>query len=1133
MPFENKTRASPPFPRSKPGDFTLRFSTSTKNSVAYFLTLFGCLFAAALAIYLKKRGHRPAHLALAPNRFQTTFENAAIGLAHIATDGRFLLVNNELCHILGYTNAELLQRSSLDLTRPEIDEVALTMARTLLNEERSSYAIQKRYSHRLGHPIWVQFTLSLVNDAAGQPAYFIAAAKDITEQKQSDRRFQQTVDLLKHRERQLALLFEEGSIGDFIVDFQCNEVVAHPIVWKMHGYPDERGPKPPSWFEQLQHPDDRPAIQAHVAEAVSNPLAKIDIEYRVLQPDLSVRWLSCRGTVLRNAIGEPVGLHGLCFDISSRKLAEEGVRESEQRLSLLTDVMPQLVWFSDAAGNFQYCNQRWYDFTGQQKQEALYWPWQPLIHPQDLPQLLILWKDALAHVTPYEIECRLRAKDGSYRWYLARGLPFCDPAGNIIRWLGTCTDIEERKLIQSRLLSFNLELERSVASRTNDILAANTALTQALIRLQTILDSATEVGIVALDSTGVIQVFNRGAERLLKYNALDVVAHHTPHLYYAPHEISNHVTYLRSIVERPLQADEIFHIDNLPAKPYTREIQKLRSDGSPLMTHCSISPLLDNNGTRVGTLSIILDITQPKQLERQLTDLNLLLLKKTEDAENANRAKSEFLASMSHEIRTPMNAILGMADLLWESDLDARQRHYLEVFRRAGANLLTLVNDILDLSKIESGHFVLEQIDFDPHELITRTLDMTDPKAKAKNIALNAFLDPATPRALVGDPSRLQQILINLLGNAVKFTSSGSITLRITPDPDQPLRLRFEVSDTGVGIAADKLESIFEDFTQAETSTTRRFGGTGLGLGICRRLVNRMGGKLSVRSEYGKGSTFSFDALFTPSTAVASRQPEEISRLSGRRALIVDNNPTNRLIFAEMCRSWGMIVSEISDVSEIIAALPTGTLTQLDLIIVDRVMPGMDGFQLTSFLRKASITVPILMTTSDNVPGDETRGLQLGIAGYAVKPVRRSELLRLITRALRPVAPSEGATKRILIAEDSEDNRLLLEAYLENTPHQVTYVEDGEAALRLALTQTFDLILMDVQMPVMDGLAATRSIREAELQAGRPPVPVLALTANARIEDVETSRAAGCTAHVSKPISKASLLRAIQDYMLN
>ena len=515
--------------------------------VLYSLALLACLIIAALLFYLKKCADLPAKLALARDRFQSTFENAAIGLAHIAPDGRFLLVNNEFCRILGYTSAELLTRNSLDLNHPDDLEAARSSARSLLNGDRTSYTIQKRYLHRLGHPVWVQFTMSMVNNSQGLPAYFIAAAKDISEQKDADLRLQQTLDLLEHRERQLATLFDEGSIGDFIFDLQRHEVVARPMVWTMRGSPDEHGPLPASWFEQLQHPDDCTAIRAHIAKTLKNPSAKIDIEYRVLQTDQSVRRLSCRGAVLRNEAGEPVGVHGLYFDISTPKLADEAVSQFEQRLSTLTDVMPQLVWFSDPAGNIQYLNQRWYDFTGMQKLDALDWGWEQVIHPDDLPQLLTIWKHSLATSSDYETEFRLRSKEGSYRWFLARGLPFCEADGHVLCWLGTCTDIDERKAVESRLLSFNLELEQNVAERTQDLLAANNALSQVRIRFQAILDSATDVGIVTLDSVGVIQVFNRGAERLLKYSAADVVAQQTPRLYYAPGEISKRETYLQSV----------------------------------------------------------------------------------------------------------------------------------------------------------------------------------------------------------------------------------------------------------------------------------------------------------------------------------------------------------------------------------------------------------------------------------------------------------------------------------------------------------------------------------------------------------------------------------------------------------
>ncbi len=560
------------------------------------------------------------------------------------------------------------------------------------------------------------------------------------------------------------------------------------------------------------------------------------------------------------------------------------------------------------------------------------------------------------------------------------------------------------------------------------------------------------------------------------------------------------------------------------------------------------------SGERIGTLGIATDITHLKALERQLNKNNLELQQQTHLAEEANRAKSDFLAAMSHEIRTPMNAILGMADLLWESELNPTQKQYVEVFRRAAANLLTLVNDILDLSKIESGRFELECIDFDLEDLVERTVELVRPKTRAKHIDLISRIKPGTPCGLVGDPTRLQQVLLNLLGNAVKFTEHGQIVLTVTPGFSAPNRIRFEVCDTGIGIANDKLESIFCDFTQAESSTTRRFGGTGLGLGIARRLVALMGGQLMVASELGKGSTFSFEATFGLSVQARVRRLEQVTDLVGRHVLVVDNNPTNRLIFAEMCTSWGMIAWECASADTALTTLQeSGADHKFDLTILDRLMPGMDGFTFVTTLRDKQIIVPVLMTTSDNVPGDETKSKHLGIAGYAVKPVRRSELLRLICKALDTgagesapdkiipqrqdsivgtVYPSSTSFKgRILIAEDSEDNRFVLQAYLKDTPHFVTFVENGKLAFEIFQSQPFDLILMDMHMPVMDGLAATRAIRETELKLGREPVPILALTANARAEDTQSSSDAGCDSHLSKPISKSKLLSTISKYI--
>jgi PAS domain S-box-containing protein len=557
-------------------------------------------------------------------------------------------------------------------------------------------------------------------------------------------------------------------------------------------------------------------------------------------------------------------------------------------------------------------------------------------------------------------------------------------------------------------------------------------------------------------------------------------------------------------------------------------------------------------------IAISRDVTERKAAEEEIRNLNAMLASRVEEldsasaalvaacqrAEEGNRAKSDFLAAMSHEIRTPMNAILGMTDLLKETELDPVQQDYIDRCRRAGANLLTLINDILDLSKIESGRFDLEQVSFDLEELVERTVEMIAPRAHLKGVGLFARVAPEAALCLIGDPVRLQQILINLLGNAVKFTESGEIVLTVIPENgSDPAHLRFEVSDTGIGIPPDKLGAIFEDFTQAESSTTRRFGGTGLGLGIARRLVNRMSGELTVSSVVGQGSTFSFNALFSLSDSpLPAETPQETQDLAGRRVLVVDNNATNRLILSKMCLGWGMLPAEANSAAEASALVRSALHEEsaFSLVLLDVLMPHVDGFETLAIIRSISPETPVIMTTSNNQSGDATKAKAMGAAAFAVKPVRRSELLRLISSAVRPAERAEEkATSanaavqppaRILVAEDSDDNRFLLEAYLNRQPYALHFVENGKDAVSLFEEHPFDLVLMDVQMPVMDGLEATRQIRAFEQRTDRSATPILALTANALLEDVARSHAAGCDSHLSKPISKEKLIAAIESF---
>jgi len=520
-----------------------------------------------------------------------------------------------------------------------------------------------------------------------------------------------------------------------------------------------------------------------------------------------------------------------------------------------------------------------------------------------------------------------------------------------------------------------------------------------------------------------------------------------------------------------------------------------------------------------------------------------------DSAEAANRAKSKFLSSMSHEIRTPLNAILGMADMLSESELADAQRHYVEVFRRAGGNLMVLINDILDLSKIESGNLELEQIDFDVRETVEQVREIMRPKANAKGLALLAHIEPGTAISVNGDAARLQQILLNLVGNAIKFTQHGNIILSVrSHQSTSHATLEFEVSDTGIGIAKDKLATIFEDFSQAESDTTRRYGGTGLGLGISRRLVGLMGGELQVRSEPGKGSTFFFNAILPIGQEQKGASPAQLSEVAGQSVLIVDNNSTDRLILGEMCSAWGMAVTGCESGAEAIARTTGENGYRFALALVDRSMPNMDGFETASKLRGLCPDMKILIVSSGNPVGDALRCRELGLAGHLMKPVRRAELIRQAIQALSmppeavPVTlptdtkldTNQTADRvppiRILVAEDSEDNRLLLEAYFRGTVYNPSFVGNGEEALLAYQSGEYDLIAMDMQMPVMDGLTAVRRIRALEQMNGRARIPILALTANVLPADVEETSEAGCDAHLGKPISKHKLLSAIDKW---
>ena len=782
-----------------------------------------------------------------------------------------------------------------------------------------------------------------------------------------------------------------------------------------------------------------------------------------------------------------------------RKRTEENLRASRERFELAVLGSRDGVWDWDMKTDTVFHSPRWRSMLGIEPGDCSepFREWESRLHPEDRDRAMQALENYLkGGKSIYEVEYRLLHNDGQYRWILDRGVAQCGFDGKPHRMAGSHTDITERK---------NIEQE----------LRHQEALYHSLVE-------TLPLAIFRKDLEGQYTFCNQRFADTVQRTPEEIKG--LTDFKLCPKEDAER---FQAIDRQVLEINDVVEVIDEHRRP----------GGEQVFVHVLKSPIHDEAGNRIGVQGMFWDVTAHQRAKQELE-------RAKEAAEAANRAKSEFLANVSHEIRTPMNGILGMTELALDTELTSVQRDYLELVRSSADSLLAIINDILDYSKIEAGKLDLDLHAFSLRDTLGDTLRMLDARASKQGLELIFDTQPDVPDVLIGDSGRLRQIVINLVGNAIKFTEKGEVV--VTVELEEPLssgeaHLHVTVRDTGIGIPVEKQQAIFNAFEQADGSTTRRYGGTGLGLTIAARLVEMMAGRIWVESKEGRGSAFHFTAMFgfQPGTE-AKRQEMQPRELLDLPVLIVDDNATNRLILEQNVRSWHMrpVCAASGPAALELLEQARGSGEPFALVLLDAHMPDMDGFGLAERIQQRPdlAGAMLMMLTSGGQPDDIERCRALGIRTYLRKPVKQSDLLdgiiatlghSVVLREPDTQESQPGRGLRILVAEDNAVNQRLTLDLLHKRGHQVSLADNGRIAVERTQQETFDVVLMDVQMPEVDGFEATAAIRAREAERGGH-LPILAMTAHAMTGDREKCLAAGMDGYISKPVQAAELFRILE-----